>query len=59
MPNTPVIHGTSAPVYVFTRPIDLSMRKSGIIVTCAGITSAPSSVRKRRSRPGKRSFAKA
>ena len=59
MPNTPAMPGTIAPAYVFTRPICLSSRNSGIIATCAGITSTASSARNIASRPRKRSFANA
>ena len=59
MPNTLASQGTSTPGTLFTRPIRFSMKKSGIMVICAGITSAPSRRRKMRSRPQKRSLAKA
>ena len=59
MPKTLARPGTITPAYVFTRWSSRSIRKSGSMATWAGITSAASSRRKMRSRPAKRSFAKA
>ncbi len=59
MPNTPAAAGTITPPKLFTNPMVLSIRKSGIIATWPGITRAISNSWKTRSRPAKRSLAKA
>ena len=59
MPNTLAIDGISTPAKLSTTPSILQIRNSGIIATCAGMTSAVSNRRKMRSRPANRSLAKA
>ncbi|MCY1464757.1 hypothetical protein D9M71_828230 [compost metagenome] len=59
MPNTLANAGITTPPKVFTKPICFINRNNGSIATCAGITSAASSIWKIRSRPAKCSLAKA
>ena len=59
IPNTLDRYGTITPSGVFTSPRARSSMKSGSMPTWAGTTIAVSSSANSRSRPGKRSLAKA